>query len=76
MKTWNVIQDAISTNARENICRCKINSTTFSDWEETGELKDNLKFASSNDIEFKQGDGRKRFFQHSDGTPLHRLQKF
>ena len=41
------------------------NNPPFSDWEETGEFHDNLKFQSAKDIEFTStGDGAKAVFDN------------
>jgi len=60
-----VISDAIVSNAEGlTFAGNKINEySPFKDWEETGEFHDNLKFASSNDIEFtSRGDGAEAIF--------------
>lgn len=60
-----VIQDAIVSNIEgKTFAGNEINKTPpFTDWEETGEFHDNLKFANSNDIEFTSlGDGAEAIF--------------
>ena len=55
-----VISDAIVSNAEGlTFAGDKINKNKpFTDWEESGEFHDNLKFAGTNDIEFTSiGDG-------------------
>ena len=55
-----VIQDAITSNIEgKTFAGNEIKKYhPFSDWEQTGEFHDNLKFANTNDIEFtSSGDG-------------------
>lgn len=60
-----VVSDAIVANAEgETFAGNKINEyKPFSDWEESGEFHDNLKFDSKNDISFtSRGDGAEAIF--------------
>lgn len=61
-----VIQDAITENLEgKTFAGNPIkNYPPFSDWEETGEFHDNLKFSGSNDIDFtSSGPGAEAVFQ-------------
>jgi hypothetical protein len=61
-----VIQDAITENLEgKTFAGNQIkNYPPFSDWEETGEFHDNLKFSGSNDIDFtSSGPGAEAVFQ-------------
>ena len=61
-----VIQDAITENIEgKTFAGNKISEyPPFSDWEDSGEFHDNLKFASSNDIEFtSRGEGAEAIFE-------------
>src|SRR5574344_1047120 len=61
-----VIQDAITSNIEgKTFAGNEIKKyPPFSDWEETGEFHDNLKFSGSNDIDFtSSGPGAEAVFQ-------------
>lgn len=61
-----VIQDAITENLEgKTFAGNQIKKyPPFSDWEETGEFHDNLKFSGSNDIDFtSSGPGAEAVFQ-------------